>query len=79
MPALPFALLTPVFGILFGVLILDEQFTWWMLAGSLITLAGVTIITIRRPADVVWSIEDLSRRGVFHGTRSAAAPGSVMR
>jgi O-acetylserine/cysteine efflux transporter len=46
----PFALLTPVFGVLFGVLILDEQLTWMMLAGSLITLAGVTIITIRRPA-----------------------------
>jgi O-acetylserine/cysteine efflux transporter len=46
----PFALLTPVFGVLFGVVILGEQFTWWMLAGGLITLAGVTIITIRRPA-----------------------------
>jgi O-acetylserine/cysteine efflux transporter len=46
----PFALLTPVFGVLFGVLILGEQLTWGMLAGALITLAGVTIITIRRPA-----------------------------
>lgn len=46
----PFALLTPVFGVLFGVLILGERLTWWMLAGSLIALAGVTIITIRRPA-----------------------------
>ena len=46
----PFALLTPVFGVLFGVLILHEELTWWMLAGSLIALAGVTIITIRRPA-----------------------------
>ena len=46
----PFALLTPVFGVLFGVLILNEQLTWWMLAGGLLTLAGVTIITIRRPA-----------------------------
>jgi len=46
----PFALLTPVFGVLFGVLLLDEAFTWFTLAGGLITLAGVTIITIRRPA-----------------------------
>ncbi len=46
----PFALLTPVFGVLFGVVILGEQFTWFTLAGGLITLAGVTIITIRRPA-----------------------------
>lgn len=46
----PFSLMTPVFGVLFGVLILHEALTWWMLAGGLITLAGVTIITIRRPA-----------------------------
>lgn len=45
----PYALLTPVFGVLFGVLMLGEPLTWWMIAGSLITLAGVTIITIRRP------------------------------
>lgn len=45
----PFALLTPMFGVLFGVVILGEQFTWWMLAGGLITLAGVSIITVRRP------------------------------
>jgi O-acetylserine/cysteine efflux transporter len=49
----PFALLTPVFGVIFGVLILGEEFTWWMLAGSLITLAGVAIITIRRPAQAM--------------------------
>ena len=49
----PFALLTPVFGVVFGVLILAEQFTWWMLAGSLITLAGVAIIAVRRPAQAM--------------------------
>ena len=37
------------------------------------TTRGCVAITLRRPADVVWSIEELSRRGVFHGTRSAAA------
>ena len=51
--AAPFALLTPVFGVLFGVLILDEAFTWFTLAGGLITLAGVAIITIRRPAQAM--------------------------
>jgi O-acetylserine/cysteine efflux transporter len=49
----PFALLTPVFGVLFGVLILGEVFTWFTLAGGLITLAGVAIITIRRPAQAM--------------------------
>jgi O-acetylserine/cysteine efflux transporter len=46
----PFALLTPVFGVLFGVLILGERLTLWMVAGGLITLAGVAIIIVRRPA-----------------------------
>jgi len=35
------------------VLILGEVFTWFTLAGSLITLAGVAIITIRRPAQAM--------------------------
>jgi type IV secretion system protein VirB11 len=37
------------------------------------TTRGCVAITIRRPADVVWSIEDLTRRGVFHGIRDAGA------
>jgi O-acetylserine/cysteine efflux transporter len=45
----PFALLTPVFGVLFGALILDEKVTLWTLAGGLIALAGIAIITVRRP------------------------------
>ena len=35
------------------------------------TTRGCVAITIRRPADMVWSIEDLARRGVFHATRHA--------
>jgi type IV secretion system protein VirB11 len=37
------------------------------------TTRGCVAITIRRPADVVWSIEELSRRGAFAGIRGAAA------
>jgi type IV secretion system protein VirB11 len=33
------------------------------------TSAGCVAITIRRPADQVWSIEELGRRGIFRGTR----------
>ena len=33
------------------------------------TTAGCVAIAIRRPADQVWSIEELSRRGIFRGTR----------
>ena len=35
------------------------------------TSAGCVAIAIRRPADQVWSIEELGRRGIFRGTRRA--------
>ncbi len=35
------------------------------------TTAGCVAITIRRPADQVWSIEELGRRGIFRATRQA--------
>ncbi len=35
------------------------------------TTAGCVAIAIRRPADQVWSIEELRRRGIFRGTRQA--------
>jgi type IV secretion system protein VirB11 len=35
------------------------------------TTAGCVAISIRRPADQVWSIEELGRRGIFRGTRTA--------
>jgi type IV secretion system protein VirB11 len=35
------------------------------------TTAGCVAIAIRRPADQVWSIEELGRRGIFRATRQA--------
>lgn len=35
------------------------------------TTAGCVAIAIRRPADQVWSIEDLGRRGIFRAARQA--------
>src|ERR1700733_14383596 len=35
------------------------------------TTAGCVAIAIRRPADQVWSIEELARRGIFRGTLKA--------
>ena len=35
------------------------------------TTAGCVAIAIRRPADRVWSIDELARRGIFCGTRPA--------
>jgi type IV secretion system protein VirB11 len=36
------------------------------------TSPGCVAITIRRPSDEVWSIEELSRRGIFRATRRAS-------
>ena len=36
------------------------------------TSSGSVAITIRRPSDQVWSIEELSRRGIFRSTRRAS-------
>ena len=36
------------------------------------TSAGTVAITIRRPAEEVWSVEELSRRGIFQRTRRAS-------
>src|SRR5690349_4246262 len=35
------------------------------------TALGCVAITIRRPADTVWSVEELARRGIFRATRLA--------
>jgi O-acetylserine/cysteine efflux transporter len=46
---MPFTLLVPMFGVLSGVLFLDERLTLSFLAGGAITIVGVGIIVIRRP------------------------------
>ncbi|MGH6915731.1 MAG: DMT family transporter [Geminicoccales bacterium] len=46
---MPFTLLVPVFGVLSGVLVLDEPFTATMAAGGVLTLLGVGVIVLRRP------------------------------
>lgn len=43
----PLMLLSPVLGIVFGVLLLDDALTGRMILGSLMTLAGVGIIMLR--------------------------------
>lgn len=46
---MPFTLTVPVFGVFFGVLLLGESLTLPMIAGGLLTVAGVGIIVLRRP------------------------------
>lgn len=43
----PLTLLSPLFGIFFGVTLLDDQLTLRMLAGGAVTLAGVLIVVVR--------------------------------
>lgn len=43
----PLMLLSPVLGIVFGVMLLGDALTWRMIGGSLMTLAGVGIIMLR--------------------------------
>lgn len=44
---MPFTLLIPVFGVSFGIVLLGESLTWHILAGGLVTIAGVAIIVFR--------------------------------
>ena len=43
----PVTLLSPLFGVFFGVTLLHDQLTWRMLLGGAITLSGVFIVLIR--------------------------------
>jgi O-acetylserine/cysteine efflux transporter len=43
----PLTLLSPLFGILFGVTLLDDQLTVRMLVGGAVTLLGVLIVVVR--------------------------------
>lgn len=45
----PYSLLTPLFGVACGVLWYHEPLTALLVAGGLVTIAGVAIITVRRP------------------------------
>lgn len=41
---MPLTLLIPVFGVTFGIVILDEAVTWRVLVGGLVTIAGVATV-----------------------------------
>ena len=51
--AMPFTLLMPPMGVLFGALFLDEPLGWTLLVGGLVTLAGVALIVLTRPPSAV--------------------------
>ena len=43
----PFTLLSPLFTVIFSVMLLGEELTWRIILGGVITLAGVAIISLR--------------------------------
>jgi O-acetylserine/cysteine efflux transporter len=45
----PYSLLVPVFGMLAGVAMLDEQMTWQIIVGGALTVIGVAIVVIKKP------------------------------
>ena len=47
--AVPFMLLIPLFGVLSGVVLLNEPVTWTLVLGGLMTVGGVGIIVMRVP------------------------------
>ena len=50
---MPYTLLVPVLGIVFGILFLDESLNWRLVLGGLITIAGVGIIVLRGSKSVI--------------------------
>lgn len=47
--AMPFTLLVPFFGVLSGIVFLDERLTAALIGGGAMTIVGVGIIVLRRP------------------------------
>ncbi|MCE3232233.1 MAG: hypothetical protein K0R98_490 [Rickettsiaceae bacterium] len=45
----PYSLLTPVFGMIAGLLMLKEQITWQLIVGGIFTIIGVAIVVIKAP------------------------------
>ena len=48
----PFTLLVPILGIVFGIIILDETLNWELALGAATTIAGVAVIVLRGPKSV---------------------------
>lgn len=48
----PLTLISPLFTVVFGVILLGEELTWRIVVGGAITLVGVVIISLREPERV---------------------------
>lgn len=50
-----YTLLVPVFGVMSGVMFMDDPLSWRLVGGGIATIAGVAVIILRRPSMVVGS------------------------
>jgi len=50
------ALVTPVFAVTLGMLVLDEELTWRTLAGGLMIMSGISLIVLRRKKSVTQAV-----------------------
>ena len=52
---MPYTLLVPVLGILFGIMFLEETLNWELVVGGLITITGVAVIILRCSEKVTYA------------------------
>jgi len=45
---MPYTLLVPILGILFGIVFLEETLNWKLVVGGIMTISGVAVIVLRR-------------------------------
>ena len=43
----PLTLMTPIWGVIFGIVLLNEPLTWRLILGAVISLSGVLVIALR--------------------------------
>jgi len=64
----PLMLMSTLFGVMFGVLLLDDQLTLRIVLGGLLTLGGVLLITLRSPSQPASAaLDQPSVSGSKHG------------
>ncbi len=71
----PLMLLSTLFGVVFGVLLMNDQLTLRIVVGGVTTLAGVLLITLRTPSDAASSA--LDQPGVAGRRRGSDSSGAT--
>ena len=62
----PFLLLVPVFGLSFAICLMDKPITTNLVIGSIITITGVAIITLKKPKTLLLKAKDTEDLVVYN-------------